>query len=553
MATVTVSPGSTATVDPGTATRLRVVNQGAFDAVLHPIEMVIRPGQLLDLTPEGRAITATVVPGAVTLTVTAVVEVPDRIPAGTVTLSDLDATLAALVESAAAGSVPDGSITLPKLASALQASLAKADSAVQPAGLTASAVGLGNVQNTSDLAKPVSTLTQAALDLKAPTSRTLTASTGLLGGGTLAADRAFAVDFASSGVQSSTQAVRADDARLTDSRTPASHATSHGSAGSDPVTVAQSQVTGLASALALLAPLASPALTGTPTVPTASPGTNTTQAASTAFVAAAVAALVNSSPSALDTLAELATALGNDAAFSTTVTNALAARALSSRLVSAGTGLTGGGDLTADRTLAVSYGTTSGTAAQGNDSRLVAAASGLDSWRLAAGEGSYNRGLIRGGVSISSQQLRLVYFTATRSETIAFLAAGTGTTAAGATPTLIRYGLWTASADGSLTALVASTPSDTTLLASTGTWYPKATSAPYDKVAGQRYALGILVVSGATMPLIGGFSQSGVGHTFGSSPVVASSMTGQADLPSTASPGSMSFSINAPYMECTPS
>lgn len=46
----------------------------------------------------------------------------------------------------------------------------------------------------------------------------------------------------------------------------------------------------IATELALKAPLASPALTGTPTVPTAAPGTNTTQAASTAFVAAAVAA-----------------------------------------------------------------------------------------------------------------------------------------------------------------------------------------------------------------------------------------------------------------------
>jgi hypothetical protein len=48
--------------------------------------------------------------------------------------------------------------------------------------------------------------------------------------------------------------------------------------------------TGLQAALDAKAPLASPALTGTPTVPTASPGTNTTQAASTAFVTAAVAA-----------------------------------------------------------------------------------------------------------------------------------------------------------------------------------------------------------------------------------------------------------------------
>lgn len=43
----------------------------------------------------------------------------------------------------------------------------------------------------------------------------------------------------------------------------------------------------------------------------------------------------------------------------------------STRLVSAGTGLTGGGDLSADRTLTVSYGTSAGTAAQGNDSRVV--------------------------------------------------------------------------------------------------------------------------------------------------------------------------------------
>jgi hypothetical protein len=43
------------------------------------------------------------------------------------------------------------------------------------------------------------------------------------------------------------------------------------------------------------------------------------------------------------------------------------------RILTAGTGLTGGGDLTADRTFAVAYGTTSGTAAQGNDSRITGA------------------------------------------------------------------------------------------------------------------------------------------------------------------------------------
>jgi hypothetical protein len=44
-----------------------------------------------------------------------------------------------------------------------------------------------------------------------------------------------------------------------------------------------------------------------------------------------------------------------------------------SRLIAAGTGLSGGGDLTADRTLAVAYGTSAGTAAEGNDSRITGA------------------------------------------------------------------------------------------------------------------------------------------------------------------------------------
>lgn len=84
----------------------------------------------------------------------------------------------------------------------------------------------------------------------------------------------------------------------------------------------------VAAALALKAPLASPDFSGVPKVPTAAPGTNSLQAASTAYVMAAIAALVNSSPAALDTLNELATALGNDPNFATTMTNALAARAL---------------------------------------------------------------------------------------------------------------------------------------------------------------------------------------------------------------------------------
>jgi hypothetical protein len=96
--------------------------------------------------------------------------------------------------------------------------------------------------------------------------------------------------------------------------TPASH--------SHPI----SQVTGLQAALDAKAALASPALTGTPTAPTAVAGTNTTQLATTAFVAVAIGALIDSAPGAMDTLNELAAALGDDPNFASTITNALAGK-----------------------------------------------------------------------------------------------------------------------------------------------------------------------------------------------------------------------------------
>ncbi|MEZ0150122.1 MAG: hypothetical protein AB9Q19_12530 [Candidatus Reddybacter sp.] len=82
--------------------------------------------------------------------------------------------------------------------------------------------------------------------------------------------------------------------------------------------------TTITNALALKAPLASPALSGNPTAPTQAAGNNTTRLANTAFVSAAIAALVDSSPGTLDTLNELAAALGDDPNFATTMTNALA-------------------------------------------------------------------------------------------------------------------------------------------------------------------------------------------------------------------------------------
>ena len=67
-------------------------------------------------------------------------------------------------------------------------------------------------------------------------------------------------------------------------------------------------------------------LTNGVTATTQSAGNNTTRVATTAFVSTAISNLINGAPSALDTLNELAAAMNDDAAFSTTVTNSLATK-----------------------------------------------------------------------------------------------------------------------------------------------------------------------------------------------------------------------------------
>lgn len=74
------------------------------------------------------------------------------------------------------------------------------------------------------------------------------------------------------------------------------------------------------------APLDSPAFTGTPTTPTPPDDAVGLETANAAFVRKLLAALVDSSPEALDTLNELAAALGNDPEFATTIMNALAGK-----------------------------------------------------------------------------------------------------------------------------------------------------------------------------------------------------------------------------------
>jgi hypothetical protein len=108
--------------------------------------------------------------------------------------------------------------------------------------------------------------------------------------------------------------------------------------------IAQTDVTGLVAALGAKAPLASPALTGTPSAPTPINATNSTQIATTAFVQSLLAALVGAAPGTLDQLNEIATALGNDPNFAATITASLATKQPIDATLTALATLAGGAD-----------------------------------------------------------------------------------------------------------------------------------------------------------------------------------------------------------------
>lgn len=169
---------------------------------------------------------------------------------------------------------------------------------------------------------------------------------------------------------------------------------------------------------------------------------------------------------------------------------------------------------------------------------------------LTNGESSFPRISISQSNSSGSGNLRLAFFTARKTETITQVVAFTGTTAAAATPTLCRIGIYSVAANGDLT-LVASTANDTTLFASTSTAYTRTLSASWSKVAGTRYAIGALVVSGATMPMLIGTSVI-VSAVAAGPPLISAAISGQTDLPASVLSASVTAGLSRPYMEMLP-
>ena len=147
-----------------------------------------------------------------------------------------------------------------------------------PLGIVKADVGLGNVDNTSDADKPVSTA-QAAADTAV----------------------ANAASSALASHESDTTGI-------------------HGIADTSIL------VTTTGTQTLLSKSLTSPTLTGTPTAPTATAGTDTTQIATTAFVQDAIELVVGAAPAALNTLSEIATSLNNDADLAGTLTSSISTK-----------------------------------------------------------------------------------------------------------------------------------------------------------------------------------------------------------------------------------
>jgi len=96
---------------------------------------------------------------------------------------------------------------------------------------------------------------------------------------------------------------------------------------SNTVTTLSANVSTLSNTVTLKANIASPALTGVPTAPTAANTVNNTQIATTAYVKTVIGDLINSAPETLDTLGEIASSLANNNTLSSTLTTSIALKA----------------------------------------------------------------------------------------------------------------------------------------------------------------------------------------------------------------------------------
>lgn len=174
---------------------------------------------------------------------------------------------------------------------------------------------------------------------------------------------------------------------------------------------------------------------------------------------------------------------------------------------------------------------------------------------LTNGEGSIDRKAPLTGVAYgASGNLLLTYRRAIKTETITKLSMACAT-AAGATPSLVKFGVYSVNENTGDLTLVASTANDTTIFSTANTGFEVALTSSFQKTAGTLYAYAVILVSGQTLPTIIGHAHvasAGVNAVLALPPRITGLVASQTDLPSTISAGTVAVSNRALWTHAVP-
>lgn len=176
---------------------------------------------------------------------------------------------------------------------------------------------------------------------------------------------------------------------------------------------------------------------------------------------------------------------------------------------------------------------------------------------LPFGQETFPYYMAAGSIGLANQRAAFAHFTAIRTEQVGWIYSATAGTAAGATPTLCKLGIWLVDPSSGDLTLVASTANDTTLWAATTTLYKTVLTSAYTLVEGQRYALGALCVTAATAPILAGCSPAAGNAGFWDSRLVTKPrlrgalVTGQTDVANVAN-ANLGSAGSIPWLAVSP-
>jgi hypothetical protein len=170
---------------------------------------------------------------------------------------------------------------------------------------------------------------------------------------------------------------------------------------------------------------------------------------------------------------------------------------------------------------------------------------------LTSGEVPYDRRHVDVSPAFTSGDMVLTYFVACKTETITKIAMYSGGTAA-ATVTMVRFGVYSVATNGDLT-LTNSTANDVSIFTTINTRYERTLTTSWSKVAGARYAVGMIVLA-TTMPTFLGSTAAGsvLDAVYAREPRLSGSRGGQSDLPASVTAVNVGASRRSPYFEAIP-